>query len=180
MSNIGKQYIKLPQGVIINIINNKILVKGNKGNLIRDIPENLTVIKRGSYIYIYPNNYDNLHPHRFSEWGTFRSNLKNMIKGVHQGFYIKLQLVGIGYKVSIEKDILILKLGFSHLVYFKIPSDIKIQILKSTLLSIHGIDYKYLTEIAHKIRSLKIPEPYKGKGIRYLNEIIIKKEGKKQ
>ena len=183
MSNIGKQYIKIPKGIIINIKNNKISVQGNKGILTRFIPENIILIQKNSYIYFLPYNYLNQNKNQNynnSNWGTIQKTIKNMIKGVYQGFNVKLQLVGIGYKAYIENQELILKLGFSHLINFKIPKNIKILLLKPTLILIQGIDYEYVTKIASKIRSFKTPEPYKGKGIRYINEILIKKEGKKK
>jgi len=179
MSNIGKQYIQVPKGIIITLNNNEMIVQGNKGILKKKIPNNIIIIYKNSKIYLFPNENSKKNEN-IANWGTMRAIIKNMIKGVHQGFNVKLQLVGIGYKVNIENNILTFKLGFSHLINYEIPKDIKIQIIKPTLLSIQGIDHEFVTSIAAQLRSFRKPEPYKGKGIRYTNEHIIKKEGKKK
>jgi large subunit ribosomal protein L6 len=182
MSNIGKQYIQIPQGVNITLNNNNyVIIKGNKGVLEKKLPEDVLLIQQNSKIYFLPyNSLNSIKKYDKTKWGTVRTIIKNMIKGVHQEFNVKLQLVGIGYKVQLENNILSFKLGYSHIIHYEIPPHIKIQILKPTLISIQGIDHEFVTKIAAEIRSFRKPEPYKGKGIRYINEKIIKKEGKKK
>lgn len=181
MSNLGKQYIQIPVGVTITLKNGMVIIKGNKGILENKLPDEILLIQQNSKIYFLPTEALNSSEKvNNKKWGTIRTMIKNMIKGVHQGFNVKLQLVGIGYKAQLENNILSFKLGYSHIINYEIPHQIQIQILKPTLISIHGINYEFVTKVAAEIRSFRKPDPYKGKGVRYLNEIIIKKEGKKK
>lgn len=182
MSNLGKQYIQIPKGVHIEIKEASIVVKGNLGSLEKPIPKELFLIHSQDRIHVLPMNLMEQHAsHKKSlSWGSVRTMIYNMIKGVHQGFHRKLQLVGIGYKVFlIKKRWLHFKLGFSHQIYIKLPPIISVTLLKPTLLHMHSMDYELLTQTAATLRDLRKPEPYKGKGIRYTHESVRRKEGKK-
>jgi len=186
MSNIGKEYINVPTEVKININNDVIMVEGKYGKLVQNLPSNVYVIYDNHKIYFSLKesleSYDSnlMIKNKNAMWGTIRTLINNMIKGVSQGFTIRLQLVGIGYRAKVENNILTLKLGYSHIINYNIPININITTLKPTLISIFGMDLQYVTRIAANIRSFKKPEPYKGKGIKYLTEIINRKEGKKK
>lgn len=182
MSNIGKQYIKIPNQIKlgINIKSNILYVEGKYGILNKKIPSSIKLIFNSNLriLQIIPKNGQKNG--NSAIWGVTRTIIYNMIKGVNQGFLKRLIFIGIGYKAKIDNNLLILKLGFSHLISYKIPSNIKINILKPNLISIFGNDISYINNISSLIRSLKKPEPYKGKGIRYIGENIRRKEGKTQ
>jgi large subunit ribosomal protein L6 len=183
MSNIGKQHINIPSNVKINITNNNLTVEGKNGKLNYNIPSSLIITYNNNKLLLNisdKNGYHRSIKSYYDLWGANHTIINNIIKGVNQGFIIRLQLVGIGYRAKIENNILILKLGYSHLIEFKIPDNVKINIIKPNLLSLFGIDIKEVSKIAAVIRKFKTPEPYKGKGIRYVGEIVRRKEGKKK
>jgi large subunit ribosomal protein L6 len=177
MSNIGKESIKIPQNVKVTIEKKFIIVEGPLGKLKKIFPDNIMFVPLLDKIHFFP---DALYPENYANWGTARAMVNNMVLGVSQGFKTQLQLVGIGYKCFKNDNVLTFKLGYSHVKEFKIPSGISVNLIKPTLLSIHGIDLEFVTQVAAILRSYREPEPYKGKGIKYTNEIIIKKEGKKK
>ena len=157
-----------------------ITVEGPLGKLKKSLPKNIIIIHKNDKIYFLPNDFFNLNVEDNNNWGTIRTMVNNMILGVYQGFNTQLQLVGIGYKCFKNNNVLTFKLGYSHMKEFNIPEGININLIKPTLLSINGIDIEFVTQIAAILRSYRKPEPYKGKGIKYSNEIILKKEGKKK
>lgn len=185
MSHIGKEHINIPSNIKVSLEKkeNLIIVEGKNGKLTKKISPyvNIELIKDSIILKLNRKLYS-----RYSEkyiksiWGMSRSLIYNMIKGINQGYTIRLQLIGIGYKARLSdaKDNLILKLGFSHSIRYIIPDTISISLLKPTLILIKGIDKQLVTQIAAKIRSLKSPEPFNGKGIKYLNEIVKLKEKK--
>ena len=180
MSHIGKQPIKIPQNVQFSQENYIITIKGKEGILTKNCPTFLEIKEEMGTLnikikpeFVGIKEYENM-------WGTFRTLLQNMVIGVSQGWTVKLLLVGIGFRAKVENQILVLRLGFSHNVEYLIPSDIKINCIKPTLISVFGVNYETVTKVAAEIRSFKKTEPYKGKGIRYLNEVIITKEVKKK
>ena len=180
MSHIGKEPIKLPNNVKFSKENEKLTVHGKEGVLSKNLPFFLELKDNNNILtlaikpeYVGSKEYNSM-------WGTFRTLLQNMIIGVSQGWTVKLVLVGIGFRSKVENNNLNLKLGFSHNIDYVIPSGIKITSIKPTLISIFGIDYELVTKVAAEIRSYKKTEPYKGKGIRYLNEVIRSKEAKKK
>lgn len=164
--------IKIPQNIEINLINNNLTFKGKLGLLSVPLHESIALKYDNNYIYVYSDNKAML--------GTFSSNLKTNLKGVSQGFTVKLQLVGIGYRFIEATNVLKLKIGFSHKMICKIPNDVSVKIIKPTLLSISGVNNQIINHFADQIRSLKTPEVYKGKGIKYLDEKINLKEIKKK
>jgi len=177
MSHIGKEIINIPKNVKISLLDNKIIAEGKYGILYVNIPVNLNININNNKIIIIPLD---INKNINSIWGLTKSLITNIIKGVNQGFIKKLQLVGIGYKTKIENNKLILNLGFSHPIEYIIPDGITINLIKPTLINIMGNNYNQVTQVASTLRTFKRPEPYNGKGIKYLNEKIVLKEKKKK
>ena len=175
MSRIGKQVLNIPAGVEVNFTNNSVSVKGPKGTLVRDLRDEIEFKIEGSEITSAPRRND-----KFSRsiWGTYMSHLQNMLKGVTEGFEKKLLVEGVGYKWEVKGKQVQLNMGFSHPVMMDIPEGLAIKAEKGEM-TISGIDKEMVSSFAMKVRKVKMPEPYKGKGIRYAGEFIIRKQGKK-
>ena len=176
MSRIGKSPIALPSGVDVTIANGAITVKGPKGALSRPIPGEITVRQDGSTLLVErPNDErDNRALH-----GLTRTLVANMVQGVTAGFVKELDIVGVGYRAEAQgADKLRLSLGFSHPVMVDAPAGITFEVPQPTRVIVKGIDKEVVGQVAANIRSIRKPEPYKGKGVRYLNERIIRKAGK--
>lgn len=175
MSRVGKRPIIVKPGVEVQVTENMVTVKGPKGTLTRAIPANMKVELKDSQLTVMrPNNsklYRSLH-------GLYRTLLKNMIDGVSVGFEKKLEIVGVGYKGEIKKNRLVLQLGYSHPIIFLPPEGIQVNMDGNVNLSVTGIDKELVGKVAAKIRSFRPPEPYKGKGIKYVDEHIRRKAGK--
>ncbi len=182
MSKVGKKPIKIPEGVKVDIEKKdnfiEVKVEGKKGSLSKKFPSSLEIKKEEDEIIVLPNSRKKVDRLVKSLWGTVRSLISNMVEGVSQGFEKKLQIEGIGYKAKVEKDKLILSLGYSHPIEFDIEEGIEIKVEKN-IISVLGADKEKVGQVASRIRSLRKPEPYKGKGIRYLDEVIRKKTAKK-
>ncbi len=178
MSRIGKKPILLPNQVSV-LINKekKIIIKGPKGNLSIILDQNIDIKINKNNIIVDSKCKAKTDK---SMWGITRTLINNMIIGVNQGFTKKLNISGIGYKAKITNNILYLTLGFSHEVKFIIPNNINITCPKPIEIIINGIDKYLVGQVAAKIRNFRPPEPYKGKGIKYDDEFIIRKEGKKK
>lgn len=175
MSRIGKKPIKIPQGVEVKIEGKRVVVKGPKGELSREVrPEIELELKEGNII-VSPG-VETKRTNAF--WGLTRALISNMVEGVSKGYEKKLEIRGLGYKANMEGDDLVLKVGFSHPVKMEAPDDVKISV-ENNIITISGIDKERVGLIAAKIRKIKRPEPYKGKGIRYLGEEVRRKPGKK-
>lgn len=175
MSRVGKNPIKVPKGVQVDIKDNIINIKGPLGSLSQDMPKVIKVsIKEDEIVVTRPTNQ---RTHRALH-GLARNLIANMVKGVTEGFKKTLVIQGVGYKAEVKGDTLVLQLGFSHPVDFKIPKGIDIKMEGMTKMNLSGIDKQQLGEVAAEIRDLKGPEPYKGKGIRYLGEYVKRKVGK--
>lgn len=174
MSRIGKKIINIPENVNFEIIGRQIKVKGPKGELFLDIHPRVTVKVENKTISVSKAGNDKLSR---SLHGLFRQLIANLIIGVTDGFEKKLELKGIGYRVQAAGDKLNLTLGYSHPIEFKAPKGISFGVEKNIMI-IRGIDKQLVGETSAKIRNLRPVEPYKGKGIRYVGEIVIKKVGK--
>lgn len=174
MSRIGNRVLTIPNGVTLTVEDNKITVKGPKGELSTEIDRHITVEVNNEEVVIKRenDNYKNLH-------GTVNANLKNMITGVSKGFEKKLEAVGVGYRFALKGNDLVVTAGFSHPVEVKIPQGIKLEVPSTTELFVKGADKQLVGEFAANVRKIRPPEPYKGKGIRYSGEHIIRKVGKK-
>ena len=174
MSRVAKRPIALPKGVELNIQSENVSVKGPKGTLSIDKPAGIDVkIEDGQALLSAAN--DELVPLT----GTLRAIIANMVHGVSEGFERKLELVGVGYRASMQGQDLNLSLGFSHPILFKSPDGITIATPTQTEIVVQGADKQRVGEVAAKIRGFRPPEPYKGKGVKYAGENIIRKEAKK-
>jgi len=173
MSRVAKKPIAIPEKTTVTVNGQTVHVKGPLGEISRDFKPGIEFkVENGTVLVT-------LHrPENYMLWGTYASHLKNMIKGVNEGFGKKLVVEGIGFKSDVKGTKLDMSLGFSHTVSVEIPKDLKVTADKNVI-SITGVSNEKVGEFAGKIRSLKKPEPYKGKGIRYDNEVIRRKQGKK-
>lgn len=175
MSRIGKQPITIPQGVTVTIDGSHLRVKGPKGELDREIHPNVMLEKNEQTLTVTVKEPDNVFDRGL--WGLTRMLIFNMVKGVTEGFTKKLEISGIGYKAQVSGNKLVLSLGFSHPVEKEFPKNIS-AIVEKNVLTVSGIDKEQVGQFTAMIRSLKKPEPYKGKGIKYSGEIVRRKAGK--
>ena len=176
MSRVGRKVITIPSGVELKQEGNKITVKGPKGQLEREFSPEITVkVENGEINVTRPNDLPDIR----ALHGTTRAVLNNMIVGVNQGFEKKLELVGVGYRVQAAGKGLTLSLGFSHPVEIEPVEGITFKVEGNTKISVEGINKELVGQIAANIRAKRPPEPYKGKGVKYADETIRRKEGKK-
>ena len=178
MSRIGRKKIKIPENVQIQIDKNSIKVNGPKGELSLTIDKEYKFVQDSGYIGIEIKGKNTID--MFPKWGLFTSLLNNIIIGITEGFEKKLEIIGVGYKWTIKENELIISAGFSHPVKYDMPKEIgmKLDKEKKSILILSSIDKQLLGKVASEIRSIRKPEPYKGKGIKYLDEIIRRKSGK--
>jgi large subunit ribosomal protein L6 len=175
MSRIGKSPINIPDGVSVELKGSKVTVKGPKGELSQEIrPEVAVVEKEGQLRLSVKSNIKEGSAY----WGLTRALLQNMVTGVTEGYEKKLELVGVGYRASPAAEGISLTLGYSHPVEFKRPEGIELEVVDNKNITVKGIDKQLVGQTAAKIRALRKPEPYKGKGIRYAGEVIKIKPGK--
>lgn len=177
MSRIAKNPVVVPSGVEVKLSANEITVKGPLGSLTQPVSADITVVHEGNIIQCAAAN-ESIQASAMS--GTIRALLANMVKGVSQGFERKLTLVGVGYRAQAKGDVLSLSLGFSHPVEHKMPAGIKVETPTQTEVVIKGIDKQQVGQVAADVRSYRSPEPYKGKGVRYSDEVVVIKETKKK
>jgi len=175
MSRIGKKPIDVPAGVEVKIEGNLVKVKGPKGNLERELHPAVRVAKDGSVIHVTPVSED-LENRKFH--GLSRSLLANMVEGVSKGFEKRLKLIGVGYRAAKQGNALNLTLGYSHPILFEATAGINLDVDKQTTIIVSGASKEDVGETAAKLRALRAPEPYHGKGVRYENEHIATKVGK--
>lgn len=175
MSRLGKLPIPIPAGVQVTIALPEVRVKGPKGEVVEHIPKGVAITQEGSVMTVKPINPDDRTAR--AAWGLARQLLSNAVYGVSQGYSKKLELVGIGFKVQLEGKDLVMSLGFSHPVRFNIPTGVVAVVEKNTI-TISGASKQQVGQAAAEIRSLKKPEPYKGKGIKYSDEVVRRKAGK--
>lgn len=174
MSRVGKKPIEIPAGVTVTIEeNNLVTVKGPKGELKNKFNENINIAQEDNTITISCENVE-LMP----IFGTTRALLNNMVVGVNSNFSKELQIVGVGYKAQLKGKTVSLNLGYSHVIDMDIPEGINVELPNQTTIVVSGIDKQVVGEFAANIRAKRKPEPYKGKGVRYKDERIIRKEGK--
>ena len=177
MSRVGKKPVSVPTGVTANVQGQTINVKGPKGTLSLIAGDNVTVALDKGSIKVDPKDESKAAR---AMWGTVRSNLNNIMTGVTKGFERKLEITGVGYRAAVQGKNLQLALGYSHDVVYPIPEGIAIVTPKPTEVVITGIDKKKVGQVAAEIRAYRPPEPYKGKGVKYAEEFIFRKEGKKK
>jgi len=179
MSRIGKSPIAIPAGVTVQVKENTVTVKGPKGELSQDINPDIEVkVEDGHVIVTRP---DDERQHRAMH-GLYRALIHNMVVGVSEGYKKEMELVGVGYRATASGQILELALGYSHPIFIKLPKEIKVEAKternKNPLIILESSDKQLLGQVCAKIRSLRKPEPYKGKGIKFVGEIIRRKSGK--
>ena len=177
MSRIGKKAVATPSGVAVTLDGQALSVKGPKGQLAWTLPEEIIVAQEGGELTFTPR--DDTQRSR-AMWGLSRTLVSNMVEGVTNGFERNLELVGVGYRAAMKGRALSLQLGFSHDVDLQPPEGITFAVGKPTEIKISGIDKQAVGEIAARIRRIRPPEPYKGKGVRYAGEKVRRKEGKKK
>ena len=176
MSKIGKQQINVPDEVKINHDGDCLVIKGPKGELSMNMFDSIDLKLNDNCVVLSPKIITKKVK---SLWGLARSLINNMVIGVTKGFVKKLEINGVGYKVNKDGDLLILTLGYSHDIVYPIPQEVDIKCTKN-IIEVAGCDKQLVGQVCADIRSLRKPEPYKGKGIKYENEIIVRKEGKKK
>ena len=179
MSRIGKQPIIIPAGVTVDLDDNRVEVKGKLGSLVYPHQRKVNVVinKETSQILVTPVGDDKKAR---AMWGLSRTLISNMVTGVATGFNRTLEINGVGYKAAVANNILTVFLGFSHNIKYLIPSGIEIKCPKPTQIDIFGFDKQQVGQVAALIRELRKPEPYKGKGVKYSDEVVIRKVGKKK
>ena len=174
MSRIGNRILEIPANVTVSIENNIVSVKGPKGELSAEVNENITVSVKDNTVVVERknDNFKNFH-------GTANANIKNMIIGVTDGYEKQLECVGVGYRFQVSGNKITVNAGYSHPVVVEVPAGLTVESPSNTELNIKGTDKCLVGEFAANIRKIRQPEPYKGKGIRYKDEHIRRKEGKK-
>ena len=177
MSRIGKKPVVIPAGVTAKVDGQLVQVKGGKGQLEFVAPDEVSVVLQDNAIKVDPR--DNSKRAR-AMWGTARARVNNLVVGVTSGFEKKLEITGVGYRAAVQGKVLQLALGFSHDVNYPIPAGVAIATPKPTEITITGMDKRQVGQVAAEIRAFRGPEPYKGKGVKYANEFIFRKEGKKK
>ncbi|MBB3102853.1 50S ribosomal protein L6 [Azomonas macrocytogenes] len=177
MSRVAKNPVKLPAGVEVKLAGQQLSIKGAKGSLELYVHPSVEVVQDSSELRFAARNGDQQNK---AMAGTTRALVNNMVVGVSQGFERKLQLVGVGYKAQAKGQILSLALGFSHPVDYQLPQGITAETPSQTDILIKGIDKQLVGQVAAEIRDFRRPEPYKGKGVRYSDEVVRRKEAKKK
>jgi len=177
MSRVAKNPVALPKGVEVTISAGQVTVKGPLGTLSQQFGGNVTIEREGDTLVFAPRQ-GAANAHAMS--GTVRAIVNNMVNGVSKGFEKKLTLVGVGYRAQAQGDKLNLSLGFSHPVVHQMPAGVKVETPTQTEILIKGIDKQQVGQVAAEVRAYRQPEPYKGKGVRYADEVIVLKETKKK
>lgn len=175
MSRIGKMPITIPKGVKVELNNNNIKISGERGTLERSFHPDMQVKIEEDKIYVSRSSENKFHR---SLHGLSRTLINNMVKGVSSGFEKILEIQGVGYRAALEGGKMVLQIGYSHSIEVDTPKGIEFEVEKQKIIKIKGIDKQLVGETAAKIRSLRKPEPYKGKGIRYIDELVRRKVGK--
>ena len=174
MSRIGNRIITIPEGVTVELNDNIVTVKGPKGQLTQPMLKDITMKQEENTIILERKNENAKAMH-----GTMNALISNMIKGVSEGYAKTLEIIGVGYRFNVQGDKIVVSAGYSHPVNMEIPAGLTVEANGNTEITIKGIDKVLVGEFAAKVREIRQPEPYKGKGIRYKDEHIIRKEGKK-
>ena len=180
MSRIGKAPIEIPAGVTVTVNGDLVTVKGPKGELSQKVNSDLTVKVEDGHVVVTRPSDDREHR---AQHGLYRALIHNMVVGVSQGYRKEMELVGVGYRATSEGQVLELSLGFSHAIFIKLPKEVKVEAKternKNPLIILESDDKQLLGQVCAKIRSLRKPEPYKGKGIKFVGEVIRRKSGAK-
>lgn len=175
MSRIAKKPINVPAGTDVNISGQQVNVKGPKGDLSMNLHDTVSIAQDGSVLTLSPSAESDM-----AMTGTMRSLVSNMVLGVSEGFEKKLELVGVGYRAQAQGSNLNLSLGFSHPVVYAVPEGISVETPSQTEILVRGADKQKVGQVSAEIRAYRPPEPYKGKGVRYSDEYVVRKEAKKK
>ena len=177
MSRVGKNPVTVPEGTEIQIIDQLVSAKGKEGELTITLPREVAISQEGNLIWLKPRE-DSKRANAM--WGTSQAIVSNLVAGVSQGYSKILDITGVGYRASVQGKTLNLQLGYSHDINYPIPDNIDIKCESQTTIQVSGPDKQEVGQVAAEIRGFRKPEPYKGKGIRYRDEQILRKEGKKK
>ncbi len=177
MSRVGKHPVEIPSGVELAISGRVVTAKGKLGAMSYEMTEAVSATLEDNRVVVKPA--DDSKAAR-AMWGTTRARLQNMVTGVSEGFSKELEIAGVGYRAAVQGKTLNLQLGFSHDINYPIPEGISIKCEKPTSITVSGADKQRVGQVAAEIRAYRKPEPYKGKGIKYVGEVILRKEGKKK
>jgi large subunit ribosomal protein L6 len=177
MSRVGKKPVPVPSGVTANVEGQTVKVKGPKGSLQVVLHNDVEAKVEGGTVKVDPRSDSN---RARAMWGTYRALVANLMEGVTKGFEHKLEISGVGYRAQLQGKNLQIQLGYSHDIVYPIPEGITITVPKATEINISGIDRQKVGQVAAEIRGFRPPEPYKGKGVKYSNEFVFRKEGKKK
>lgn len=177
MSRVGKHPVALPEGVEVTVDGSQIVATGRLGRLAMTLSDEVTLERTDDGLQVSPRS-DTKRSRAM--WGTTRALLNNLVTGVSAGFTVNLEITGVGYRAAVEGDELVLQLGYSREVRHRIPEGVSVACERPTVIAINGIDRQRVGQTAAEIRAYRKPEPYKGKGIRYAGETVLRKEGKKK
>ena len=177
MSRVGKKPVQIPSGVTATVDGQMVKVKGSKGELSFLVPEEVSVALEDGAVSVNPRDESKIAR---SKWGMSRSQVANLVEGVSKGFEKRLEINGVGYRAAVAGKVLKLSLGYSHDIDYEIPAGVTITTPKPTEVVVAGIDKQKVGQTAAEIREYRGPEPYKGKGVKYADEFIFRKEGKKK
>ena len=177
MSRVGKYPVPIPDGVQVAIAGRSLSAKGRLGELQLDLADDVEVKVEDKMVMVAPRDGER---RARMMWGTTRALVANMVRGVSAGYERSMEITGTGFRAAVQGQNLVINLGFSHDVVYPIPKGIKISCEKPTSIKVEGIDKRLVGQVAAEIRGYRPPEPYKGKGVRYTDEVIRRKEGKKK
>ena len=177
MSRVGQLPVTVPSGVDVQIAGQNVTAKGKLGELSLTLVDEVEIAREGETLVVRPRGESK---RARTMWGTSRSLLNNLVQGVAEGFTVNLEINGVGYRAAVEGSELVLQLGYSHEVRHAIPQGIEVKCERPTAIEVSGADRQKVGQMAAEIRAYRKPEPYKGKGIKYANEILLRKEGKKK
>jgi len=177
MSRIGKNPVEVPEGVDVAIVGQQVTAKGKLGELSFTLSDDVDLSREENMVVVKPRGNSN---NARKMWGTARAVINNLVVGVSEGFIRNLEINGVGYRAQVQGNELVLQLGFSHEVRHAVPDGITIKCPDQTHITVEGVDKQKVGQTAAEIRSYRPPEPYKGKGIKYANEYVRRKEGKKK
>jgi large subunit ribosomal protein L6 len=177
MSRVGKKPVPIPSGVTANVQGQTVSVKGPKGTVSLVLHDDVSAKVESGGVKVDPRNETT---RARAMWGTYRSLIAGVVEGVTKGYERKLEITGVGYRAALQGKVLNLQLGYAHDIAYPIPDGITITVPKPTEIVVTGIDGQKVGQVAAEIRAFRKPEPYKGKGVKYSNEFIFRKEGKKK
>jgi large subunit ribosomal protein L6 len=177
MSRVGKYPVEIPAGVQVAVAGRTLSAKGKLGELKLELTDHVEATVDGNKVAVQPRGNER---HARMMWGTTRALVANMVKGVSEGYARSMEITGTGFRASVQGKNLVMNLGYSHDVVYPVPDGIKITCERPTAVKVEGVDKRQVGQVAAEIRGFRPPEPYKGKGVRYSDEVIRRKEGKKK